>query len=223
MSVPQGGTGTVPNGQNDARQASIGPRGELLTAALLPELAYAAGMGIVYSFSQVIAGVAPGTSGTTTTPNLTIYNGATATAATKVLLIDLSVGYVSGTIGAGHLGGGLIASAAAPTGGTNIVTYPMGPTAATGASVTTSVGTGHTVTALSATSDREVLVDLAATLATAPAAGVGGPAVAVRVPIMRWIPPAFAYAVAGVTAAGSTPLLRISGRFMEYPSTFAPA
>lgn len=221
MSTPKGGTSTVQTGQVDAPQASIGPRGELLTAALIPDMAYAAGMGIVYSFSQVIAGVAPGTSGTTTTPNLTIYNGAAATLK-QVLLVDLYMAYVSGTIGAGHIGGGLIASAAAPSGGTAIVTYPMG-TAATGASATTSVGTGHTVTALSATSDREVLFDLQANLATAAAAGVGSSSSVIQRTIMRWIPSGFAYAVAGVTAAGSSPLLRISGRFIEYPSTFAPA
>lgn len=221
MSEPVVGTHSVGAAGTTPATMSVGPRGELITAPLLPDVLYAAGMGIVYTFSQVIAGVAPGTSGTTTTPNLTVYNGYAATVK-QVALLDLTLAYVSGTIGAGNIGGGLIASAAAPSGGTAIVNYPTG-TAATGADSSVSVGTGHTVTALSATSDREVLFDLCATLATAPAAGIGGPGSVVTRVINRWIPSGYAYAVAGVTAAGSSPLLRISGRFLVYPSTSAPS
>lgn len=220
MGSPIGGLHAIGFGADS--QPALDPLGAAYTASLLPDLAYASMKGLIFSASQAIAGVAPGTSGTTTTPALTIYNGDNAGSPTiKLLLIDWTAGYVSGTIGAGFIGGSLGTSAAAPTGGTSITSYPLN--GATGASALVSVGTGHTVTALAAATDREVVCSLAATLATAPAAGIGDPFNTFTKVLMRVIPAGSFYAFAGVTAAGSSPLIRQTIRYAVLPYTNSPA
>lgn len=221
MADPQAGLHQSALGGSTTGPA-IGPMSEYLTAPVLPDLAYAAAKGWVFSASQAIAGVAPGTSGTTTTPSLTIYNGdSTSSPTVKVILLDWAAAYVSGTIGAGFIGGSLGTSASTPTGGTAITSYPLN--GATSAFSFIACGTGHTVTALAAGTDREVVCDLAATLATAPAAGVGTAVSFTRVPLMRVIPAGSFYAFAGVTAAGSSPLLRQTIRYLVYPLPVSPS
>lgn len=169
--------------------------------------------GWCFTASQAAAGVAPGTSATTTTPNFTIWYPTGGSV--RVYLVDAVYVYVSGTIGAGHIYYGETASTAAPTGGTAISSFCTDGTTAVPGSIV--CGTGHTTTAMGAGSDRASVVDLAATLATAPAAGIGSPTNIIYGRIGRWLPPGIAGCMFGVTAAGSSPLLRATLRFIAYP------
>jgi hypothetical protein len=201
-----------PGSQGD--NASLDISGAALESPWLPDLAALGLYGRAFSASQAIAGVAPGTSGTTTTPAFTVYN------ATKpIYLIDLTVVYVSGTIGAGSISFARQIMAAAPTGGTAITAYALN-----GAGTTNTLcGTGHTVTAIAAAADRYPLLDLGATLATAAAAGVGAWAGVYRVPINAWLAATEVGMIYGITAAGSSPLVRMSVRFADDPRVTALA
>lgn len=197
---------------------SFSNQGEQIINPLLPDLALASGAGQLLIGCQAAAGVAPGTSPTTTTPAFTVWYGANTNF--QIYIVDYWAAYVSGTIGAGHVMFGMVASAAAPTGGTAITAYT---TNSISSSTSVSMGTGHTTTAMSATTDRFPVMDLAATLATAPAAGVGSPFNFVRAPVGVWLPPGIAGCFYGVAAGGSTPLIRAAVRVMVRPTTALPS
>lgn len=207
MGAPYGGTHAVPAGTPDV-QPSVGPNGDQYFSSLLPDLATAAACGMLITATQAAAGVAPGTLATTSTPAFTIWW--TAANIQAVYIVDVSAGYVSGTIGAGHIMFGEVAATSAPTGGTAITAY----NAKTGQSDSrVSCGTGHTTTAMSASTDRFPVLNLYATLATAPAASIGpGIDSCFRQPVNRWLPANTAGCFYGVSAAGSSPLIRMSVR-----------
>lgn len=206
MAEPKGGFHSVPNGTDNA-SVSLGRGGEMLTSPYLHDLAELARLGHLFSASHAIAGVAPGTSGTTTTPAFTIYN-----AVKPIYLVDLTVVYVSGTIGAGSISFAR-QTGSTPSGGTAITAFALNGTGTT----QTVCGTGHTVTAIAAGADRYPLMDLAATLATAPAAGVGTAFAVPRVPINAWLAAGEIGMIYGISAAGSSPLVRMSVRFADVP------
>ena len=194
--------------------AAAGLNGDVLESPWYPDLAALGLYGRVFTASQAIAGVAPGTSGTTTTPALTVYN------ATKpIYLAFVKLVYVSGTIGAGSISFARQIMAAAPTGGTAITPY-----ATNGAGTTNTVcGTGHTVTAIAAAADRYPLIDLPATLATAAAAGVGAWAQSIIAPVHAWLAATEVGMIYGIAAGGSTPLVRMTAVFVDDPRVTALA
>lgn len=202
------------SGNNNATDLRVGRMGELLVNVALPSLAEMSRKGWLWTATQAAAGVAPGTSATTTTPAFTIWRAATT--ASRLLLISYDAAYVSGTIGAGHIMFGTVASAAAPTGGTAITTRCTNGDTGTALAV---CGTGHTTTAMSASTDRFPVLNLFATLATAPAAGVGSGVDNSMSGNVRgyWLPDGMVGCFYGVAAAGSSPLVRASLLFCEYP------
>jgi len=207
MAAPRGGTVPLPSGSIDGAPA-LGPNSDAYVSSFLPELATIGAVGSLVTATQAAAGVAPGTSGTTTTPAFTVWW--TSSNVQAVYIVDVSAGYVSGTIGAGHIMFGEVAATSAPTGGTAITGY----NAKTGQSDSrVSFGTGHTTTAMSASTDRFPVLNLYATLATAPSASVGpGIDSCFRMPVNRWLPANTAGCFYGVSAGGSSPLIRMSVR-----------
>lgn len=211
--MPDPKTGAVP-GSTGGQPATLalGRQGETWVNPVLPPLAEAARNGWLYTASQAAAGVAPGTSATTTTPAFTLYMSANTSS--WLYIVDVSAGYVSGTLGAGHIMFGTVASASTPTGGTAITAF----NAKGSGSAVTACGTGHTTTAMSASTDRFPVLNINATLATAPAAGIGtGIDGVVRTPVDQWVPAGTVACFYGVTAAGTSPLIRMCVRFIEYP------
>jgi hypothetical protein len=164
--------------------------------------------GGVFVASTAVAGVAPGTA-LSTTPPFILYN---PTANTKNLAIrKTSVGYVSGTLGAGTIVYATSAQAAAPTGGTAIT--PKNCLLGNGASSSAFAYSGST---LSATPSivRPSAFNFGAFLATTAAIN---PPLIEEVADEFLLTPGNVFVMAGVAAAGTSPLVLLSATWEEVP------
>ena len=210
MSTPQivgghvGPRTTADNGQVVDRH---GRSGELIVGQGVGERHESASRGNVFIASTAVAGVAPGTA-LSTTPPLDIHNPEGS--GVLVSILDIYVGYVSGTLGAGSLVHARTAQTAVPTTGTTLTIQSAKLGAAAGSAT---AGEGRTVAATPTLLRPSGLV-LGASLATTAALPVllhehvGGGIV---------IPENQAWSLEGVAAAGSTPLLMLSVVWQEIP------
>lgn len=109
------------NGLINVTDGATGPFRRSRTGAMLilDELYDAALRGLVYTASTAVGGVAPGTA-FSTTPPYTLYNPISSTI--DVVVLRASLGYISGTLGAGTVFWGVNTNTAqaAPSGGTEL-------------------------------------------------------------------------------------------------------
>lgn len=168
--------------------------------------------GGVFSAATGAAGVAPGTA-LGTAPPLALWNPLNS--GVIVSLIDASLGYISGTLGAGTivLAGGIAGQAqqtTTPSGGTALTSANnyLGGAAGAGKAFQ-----GSTI-AITPTVLRPVFT-LGAYLAT-----TAWPGIAVEVPLEGkiQIPPGGIVCLQGISAAGSTPLVSLGLTWEEFPA-----
>ena len=165
--------------------------------------------GRMFVVTTAVAGVAPGTA-LSTTPPMALHNLAAGSPAVDLSIIQVTIGYVSGTLGAGTLVYAQVSDAAAPAGGTvltPIKTY-LGQTE-------NSTATGHQGSTVDATPTiiRPAFV-FGAFLATT--AAIVAPLVD-DVDGSIIVPPGETFVVEGVAAGGATPLILISVMWEEIP------
>lgn len=166
--------------------------------------------GNVYNCSDAVAGTAPGTA-FSTTPNTLLWNPPNS--GKNLELLTCSVGYISGTLGAGMLAYGAVASGnlgttAVPTGGAERTTR-----SAMVGLIAGSVGrffNGSTVT--TAGTILRAAFNLGAFLATT-AAIVG--ALKDDIAGEFVVRPQSSFVVEGVAAAGTTPLINVALTWQE--------
>ena len=195
---------TADNGQVTDRH---GRSGESIVGQGIGARHESASRGNIYIASTAVAGVAPGTA-LSTTPPLTIHNPAGS--GVLVSILDIYVGYVSGTLGAGSLVHARNPQTTVPTGGTalTIVNAKLGTAAGQA-----TAGQGHTVSA-TPTLVRPSGVILGASLAST----AGLPALMhEKVDGGIVVPEDVVWAIQGVAAAGSTPKVMISVVWQEIP------
>lgn len=175
-----------------------GKTGETITGQAHGHYYEAVSRGNVYSACTAVAGVAPGTALGTTVP-FVLYNPIGNTK--NLVVLEVSLGYVSGTLGAGHINlcTNVTPGEAAPT-GTAIVHRPR----------KTRVGSGTALAFTTATVAAAEIVmwpvfNLDASLATT--AGVGSAPNVYKVDGGFVVTAGFYAALHGIAAAGSTPLV----------------
>lgn len=204
----EGRTG-VQSGQDGAIMVlRLAKDGSLVAKAAHGTLQEAVERGNVYVISNAVAGVAPGTA-LGTTPPMCIWNP-TGSGKNVVILIT-TLGYVSGTLGAGTIAYALVtAQVAAPTTGTELVAQCALLDGTKG------VARGFTGSTVVAT---PTLLKAAFIVGAALASSVAFPAQAkdyVDGEIV--IPPGSCFVMQGIAAAGSTPLVIFSVTYEEVPA-----
>jgi len=198
-----GGLGPAADGGNSSNR--LGRNNELVIAQGVGKYHEAASRGNIFMASTAVGGVAPGTA-LSTTPPLDIHNPDGS--GVLVSILDIYVGYVSGTLGAGSLVHSRTVQTAVPTTGTTLTIQNAKLGAAAGSAT---AGEGRTVAA-TPTIIRPSGIILGASLATTAALPVlmhehvGGSIV---------IPENDDWSLEGVAAGGSTPLLILSVVWQE--------
>jgi hypothetical protein len=186
----------------------LGKSGELITGDAHAHFREAVYRGAVYCASVPVAGVAPGTA-LSTTPPLTIWNPPNS--GVNADLLKVTMGYVSGTLGAGGMVYGQAAQLTTPTTGTVIK-----PSNALLGKLTQGQIQAFSGSTLAATPSLVAPAgfNLAASLATTAAAG------------FQWedlidgefiLTPGNVFIMQGLAAAGSTPLVVLSFTWEETP------
>lgn len=202
-----GRIGRIFTATGNHQQLRMGNNGDLVVGQNKGKYAEAAEQGEIFIASTAVAGVAPGTA-LSTTPPMVIHNPDGS--GVLVSILRVAIGYVSGTLGAGSLVYARNTQEAAPTTGTELT-----PVAS---KLGTSVGKakayqGSTVDT-TPTIIRPSGIILGASLASTAALpvhmrdDVDGEIV---------LPEQQIFAVQGVAAAGSSPLIMISVAWQEIP------
>lgn len=163
----------------------------------------------IFIASNAVAGVAPGTA-LSTTPPFSLWNPAGSNRLVSILKV--SVGYVSGTLGAGTLAYAQVTDAAAPTGGTDLV--PVCAKLGISDVGVSKVGTGHTVDA-TPTIIRPSGINFGAFLATT---ATISPVLSDNVNGEITVGEGKTFVVEGIAAGGSSPLIIISVTYQEIPT-----
>jgi hypothetical protein len=115
----EGRVGPQPAADGAAQKVRLGRTGCVSVGSAHGDYYEASSRGNVFSGNTAAAGVAPGTA-FSTTPPWALWNPTSSGKTLNLLLVSL--GYVSGTLGAGTISFGLVAGQAlAPTGGTELV------------------------------------------------------------------------------------------------------
>lgn len=164
--------------------------------------------GRIFVASTGTAGVAPGTA-LSTTPPFSLYCPAAATV--KLSILEARVAYVSGTIGTGDLVYGQVqGQTTTPSGGTVLTPVPTNLSAVAGQGLARQ-GSTHI--------GSPTLIEAMGTLTPALATTVLNPLVIIQDMLngKYEVPPGVAFAIQGVAAAGSTPLVMISVTWEEIP------
>jgi hypothetical protein len=197
---------------SDGSQASAGvdKTGALVTGNLRGRFAEAAARGLLFAASiPPGTGQAPGTS-IGTTAAFTLANGATSTV--NLVLLELHVGYISGTLGAGVLAllahfvaGGTIT---APSGGTVITPTNMGMGLSTASAANCRFNNTVPASGLMV----RAICNLQASLATTAVAPWQIKDLVEGQVVVR---PGQAVSVQGIAAAGSSPLITVAAVWME--------
>ena len=167
----------------------------------------AAGRHKLFMASTAVAGVAPGTA-QSTTPAFSLWNPVNS--GLDLIIVRATIGYVSGTIGAGTLVWGWVSQTTAPTTGTELTPILTRAAAANGSGRAFQASTHSAIPAIMRPAFilSAVLATTAAPLAAAAVDWVDGEIV---------VPPNTAVTLHGVAAAGSTPLILISVTWEEVP------
>lgn len=162
-------------------------------------------------FSSAVASVAPGTA-LGTTPPFVLWNPPSS--GKNLVVITTSLGYVSGTLGAGFIAyAAVISQLTVPSGGTELtVTQNI---------LSLTKGTGRAFSGSTVASTPIIL---------RPGYFIGGLLVGTAFPMTLVkdevageyvIPPGSVFVIQGVTAAGGTPLVAIGGSWQEVPTQLA--
>jgi hypothetical protein len=177
----------------------------------------AASRGVLFSAQEVGSGSAPGTS-LGTTACLSLYNPPNS--GKKLSIIRVSLGYISGTLGAGTLFhcvntfGAAVTAVAAPTSGTLLVNYmrKIGgqPMLAAGAAV----GVARVGSTVTTPTTLEAFCSFGASLAST---AVAPWIIRDEVKGSIVIDPGFCYQLQAVAAGGSTPLVSPGVVWEEIP------
>ena len=198
--LSEGRTGLISAADGSINTLRVDKTGALVVVQGHPSYTEAAHRSKLFTVSTAVAGVAPGTA-LSTTPPLALLNPLNS--GKNLSIITTSLGYVSGTLGAGTVVYAYVSpQATVPTGGTELTPVC--------AKLSTVRGTGRAFqgSTLSATPlILEPVYILGAFLATT--ALVPG-LLQDRVDGAYVVPEATCFVVQGVTAAGSTPLVIMS-------------
>ncbi len=196
----QSKTGPIYSADANIPELRSGKNGELITGIAHANNNESVSRGLCFSASTAATGVAPGTE-FSTTPPFTLHNPTGS--GKNLVLIKTSIGFVSGTLGAGTIAYGNSVNAAAPSGGTAIT--PVSNLVGSTVSSVAKVGTGHTATA--ATILRPAFVVLS---------GIGGGSLVDEVNGEIIIIPGSTLAIeACAMGAGTSPLIMISAMWEE--------
>jgi hypothetical protein len=171
----------------------------VLNSVLYPEHYVSASKGNIGIVSNAAAGVAPGTV-LSTAPPITLHNPASS--GVNLAIIRTSMGYVSGTLGAGTIVYAYAAQPAAPTGGTGLTELSglIGGTAP--------VGTAYTGSTIAATA---AIIRPAFILGASLASTAYPPDKLVdEVNGSIVIPSGYVFCMEGIAAAGTSPLVILS-------------
>lgn len=204
-SMVGGRVGLVNSADGTSAPLRLGKQADLIVSLLMGDKYEAASRSKLFIASIGAGGVAPGTA-LGTAPPITIHNPASS--GILVAIRSVSVGYVSGTLGAGVIVHAYNAQTAAPTGGTELT--PQAGFLGGG------VGTAKAYTASTVAATSTILrpafymgAGLASTaeLLRGPAKeDVGGSIV---------VPAGYAYSLQGIAAAGSSPLVILGVEYQE--------
>ena len=157
--------------------------------------------------SNAVAGVAPGTA-QGTTPPFALWNPPNS--GVDLVIVRATLGYVSGTIGAGTLAWGWNSQTTVPTTGTELTPLLTRIAAANGAG---RAFTGSTITAVPA-------IVRPAFVLSAQAAATASPLAAAAVDFVDGeivVPSSVVATLQGIAAAGTSPLVIISVTWEEVP------
>lgn len=190
-------------------QLRAGRQAELITADAHGRYHEAAVNGGLFHVSNAVAGVAPGTAFSTTPPML-LWNPPNS--GILLSIKQVYVGYVSGTLGAGNLAHGIVASQQTlPSGGTELV--PVNARLTLARTATARALTGSTVSAA------PTIIRPSMSLGAALASSVAFPGPAFdNVDGAILVSPGTAWAYqAAAAAAGSSPLIMIGVLWEEVP------
>lgn len=187
-------------------EVRLGRTSEVCVADAHSHFAEAASRGGIFTAANVAAGVAPGTA-LGTAAGLALWNPTNS--GVNLVIVEWSLAWTSGTLGAGKLWHVLHAPAtAAPTG--TVVT----PVSHKGNAGSPQGKAYSTVTALGAASAVRIAATVTALTADA------GTAAVIREALdgLLVLPPGVAYSLQEVGAAGTTPLVNLSITWEEIPA-----
>lgn len=208
--LDHGQVGLIAKADGDVAPARLDRSGSQVMVQGRGFLTEPASRGLLFNVSTAVAGVAPGTA-LTTSPPFTLWNPSTS--GKNVSILKSFLGYVSGTLGGGSI---VYASynqgASAPTGGSEL-TSGIKNGLLSGAAPSSRVFQGSVIGG-TPTIIRPSFV-LGAALATTPTFqavatdNIDGSIV---------IPPGYAFCMAEVGAAGTSPLVMFGLLFEEFPA-----
>lgn len=207
--IGQGTVGPVQSavGANPPGGYQQGKQAEVITSDWHGRKYTATYNGVLYVASIGSAGVAPGTA-LSTTPPLSLWNPANSGVGLEIL--KLTCGYLSGTLGAGllvHLQG---AQGTKPTGGTAL-------TAQSGQLGNSKSGAGQPFTGSTLLQNGTILRPSAIVLSAALAStAVPWPPMVEDIDGEFIVQPGNTWAIQGITAAGSTPLVLLGVTWAEF-------
>lgn len=141
MTIAEGKVGPQVAGAGSPVTFRAGAAAEMIVGDAHGRMYEATVRGGIYVGSNAVAGVAPGTA-LSTTPPLYLWNPPNS--GKNLVVLKTSIGYVSGTLGAGFIAYGQVAAQTAlPTGGTALT--PQSTLIGGNASGVAKLGTGSTV------------------------------------------------------------------------------
>lgn len=209
MSIQGGRIGSFFNSLGNTSPMRSGHNGELIVGTNKGRYAEAAERGELFVASTAVAGVAPGTA-LSTTPPFAIHNPVGS--GVLVSILEIAVGYVSGTLGAGSIVHAENPQATVPSGGTALTANGLKLGVAAG---TATVHQGSTLSG-TPTILRPTGIVLGASLAS-----TAGLPVVVKEDVGGGIliPAGQAWCLSGVAAAGTSPLVMFSAVWQEIPQS----
>ncbi len=209
--LAEGVSGPVQAPKGSPQKLTFGDDGGLRTAGVHGDFYDAVSRGNVFTATTAVAGVAPGTSITTSAQARLIFNPPGS--GVNLSILETSVGYVSGTIGAGH------------------IAYAIYDTRAPGTNLKPGGTANVPINSLLNVSNSRALVFDAATTTAAgiylkPAFSIGAidgtgvvqPMVMIdKVNGLIVVPPGVALIVTGIMAAGTSPKITVGTVWEEVP------
>lgn len=170
-----------------------------------PRYSYPTNSGAVFHASTAVAGVAPGTA-LSATPPFVLWNPLNSNKLASIL--KLRIGYVSGTLGAGAIAMAFCAQLTVPTGGAELLRV-CGLLGSTQGAIR--IFQGSTLSAV------PTIIQPLASLSAALATTAGAPFAPFIDEIAGEIviPPGTAFALQGIAAAGTTPLVLFGASYLE--------